>query len=182
MIRLAIWSSIGVPRKTIRSFSSSEKMSNARSPRALVSTTYGNNVLDVAASRFLLCRLCVRLLRLLLCGFRRFALAFFFWLRLRAVRPGLRSPPAGPSSCCVSSDRASDARASGGVEELAVPLDLLFVAAAGLRDDASRSRRRYPLRRPRSLRRRPAGSAPATASRARWRWAAGLRGLLAASA
>ena len=29
------------PRKTIRSFRSSEKMSNARSPRALVSTTYG---------------------------------------------------------------------------------------------------------------------------------------------
>ena len=40
-MRLAIWSLIGVPRKTIRSLRSSEYMSKVRSPRALVSVTKG---------------------------------------------------------------------------------------------------------------------------------------------
>src|ERR671937_1203096 len=41
MIRLATVSSIGVPRKMIRSFSSREKMSKERSPRLVCSMTIG---------------------------------------------------------------------------------------------------------------------------------------------
>src|ERR1700680_1334215 len=39
--RFATWSSIGVPRKMIRSLSSLEYMSNSRSPRAVCSITIG---------------------------------------------------------------------------------------------------------------------------------------------
>src|SRR3954471_4224112 len=40
-IRLATWSSTALPRKTIRSLSRREKMSNSRSPRAVRSITIG---------------------------------------------------------------------------------------------------------------------------------------------
>src|SRR6266566_2751535 len=48
-IRLAIWSSTGVPRKMIRSFSRRLYMSNARSPREVCSTTMGTSGLIVLA-------------------------------------------------------------------------------------------------------------------------------------
>src|SRR6266566_1958987 len=48
-IRLAIWSSTGVPRKMIRSFSRRLYMSNARSPREVCSTTMGMSGLIVLA-------------------------------------------------------------------------------------------------------------------------------------
>src|SRR5438876_3982718 len=48
-IRLAIWSSTGVPRKMIRSFSRRLYMSNARSPREVCSTTIGTSGLIVLA-------------------------------------------------------------------------------------------------------------------------------------
>src|SRR5919199_5711992 len=58
-IRLATVSSMGVPRNTMRFFSSSEKMSYTRSPRLVCSTTIGTayEVTRVSSSSLLIPRL-----------------------------------------------------------------------------------------------------------------------------
>ena len=60
MTRLAIVSSIGVPMKTIRSLRRREKMSYARSPRPVCSTTIGTSWLYTVGERHgVLSLLCV---------------------------------------------------------------------------------------------------------------------------
>jgi hypothetical protein len=52
-IRLAIPSSTGPVRKMIRSFNRREKMSNARSPRLVCSTTIGTRFIAVAIGSYI---------------------------------------------------------------------------------------------------------------------------------